>query len=79
MSNAPRPSPTPAQLAMPLSAIAATAATPRPSGETLKEQGLRAMRGITAQLSDHVRLDSTATQQRLRTRLRGAREFLPVG
>ncbi|MFE1173996.1 IPT/TIG domain-containing protein [Streptomyces sp. NPDC058773] len=50
MTNAPRSNATPAQVTMTLSAIAATAATPRPSGETLQEQGRRAMVGIAAQL-----------------------------
>ncbi|MEU9482208.1 IPT/TIG domain-containing protein [Streptomyces decoyicus] len=52
MTKAPRSTPTPAQVTMTLSALAATAATPRPSGETLQEQAQRAMRGITAQLKD---------------------------
>ena len=52
MTKAPESNPTPAQVTMTLSALAATAATPRPSGETLQEQAQRAMRGITAQLKD---------------------------
>ncbi|MFC9236482.1 hypothetical protein ACFTZK_08530 [Streptomyces decoyicus] len=52
MTKAPRSTPTPAQVTMTLSALAATAATPRPSGETLQGQAQRAMRGITAQLKD---------------------------
>ncbi|WP_406513745.1 hypothetical protein OG851_38435 [Streptomyces sp. NBC_00161] len=39
---------------MTLAAIAATAATPRPSGETLQEQAQRAGWGITAQLANPV-------------------------
>ncbi|MBL1095116.1 IPT/TIG domain-containing protein [Streptomyces coffeae] len=42
--------PTPAQVTMTLAAIAATAATPRPSGETPQAQTRRAWLGITAQL-----------------------------
>ncbi|NWF29498.1 IPT/TIG domain-containing protein [Streptomyces sp. PKU-EA00015] len=52
MTKATQSNPTPAQVTMTLAAIAATAATPRPSGETLQEQSLRAMRGVTAQLND---------------------------
>ncbi|KDN81955.1 IPT/TIG domain-containing protein [Kitasatospora cheerisanensis] len=48
----------PAALAMTLAAIAATGATPRPSGESLAEQRLRISVGITRQLSDR----SLATQ-----------------
>ncbi|MFK0258543.1 IPT/TIG domain-containing protein [Streptomyces sp. NPDC090445] len=44
--------PTTAQVAMTLAAIAATAAVPRPSGESRGEQALRARTGITAQLQD---------------------------
>ncbi|MGW7464019.1 lipase family protein [Streptomyces xantholiticus] len=52
MTTATQSDPTPAQVTMTLAAIAATAATPRPSGETLQEQALRAMRGVAAQLDD---------------------------
>ncbi|MFB6437902.1 IPT/TIG domain-containing protein [Streptomyces sp. NPDC056411] len=52
MTTAPRSNATPAQVTMTLSAIAATAATPRPSGETLQEQTQRARLGITAQLNN---------------------------
>ncbi|GGJ70066.1 IPT/TIG domain-containing protein [Streptomyces brasiliensis] len=52
MTKAPQSDPTPAQVTMTLAAIAATAATPRPSGETLQDQAQRAKRGITAQLMD---------------------------
>ncbi|MEU1506661.1 IPT/TIG domain-containing protein [Kitasatospora sp. NPDC005748] len=41
-----------AQAAMTLAAIAATAATPRPSGEALADQSTRVARGITLQLAD---------------------------
>ncbi|MCX4960165.1 lipase family protein [Streptomyces virginiae] len=44
--------PTVPQVTMTLSAIAATAATPRPSGETLAEQSTRMILGITQQLAD---------------------------
>ncbi|KPI29823.1 lipase class 3 [Actinobacteria bacterium OV450] len=50
--------PTVPQVTMTLSAIAATAATPRPSGETLAEQSTRMILGITQQLAD----TSLATQ-----------------
>ncbi|MEV0195649.1 hypothetical protein [Nonomuraea sp. NPDC050691] len=40
------------QVAMTLAAIAATAATPRPSGETLAEQSDRIFLGINQQLAD---------------------------
>ncbi|MGW5128427.1 IPT/TIG domain-containing protein [Streptomyces sp. NPDC004069] len=52
MTNATQSDPTPAQVTMTLAAIAATAATPRPSGETLQDQSQRASLGITAQLKD---------------------------
>ncbi|MFD8597098.1 IPT/TIG domain-containing protein [Kitasatospora sp. NPDC059646] len=52
------PIPSPAALAMTLAAIAATGATPRPSGESLSEQHLRISVGIARQLSDR----SLATQ-----------------
>ncbi|MFI1166834.1 IPT/TIG domain-containing protein [Streptomyces sp. NPDC020801] len=52
MTKATQSDPTPAQVTMTLAAIAATAATPRPSGETLPEQAERARRGIEAQLKD---------------------------
>ncbi|WP_405803897.1 IPT/TIG domain-containing protein [Streptomyces sp. NBC_00210] len=52
MTTATQSDPTPAQVTMTLAAIAATAATPRPSGETLQEQTQRAMRGVTAQLNN---------------------------
>lgn len=52
MPKAPQSAPTPAQVTMTLSAIAATAATPRPSGESLQEQLQRAKLGITAQLNN---------------------------
>ncbi|PJN28138.1 IPT/TIG domain-containing protein [Kitasatospora sp. CB02891] len=44
--------PTTAQVAMTLAAIAATAATPRPSGETPAEQCSRISRGVAAQLAE---------------------------
>ncbi|MCX5009712.1 lipase family protein [Streptomyces sp. NBC_00555] len=44
--------PTVPQVTMTLSAIAATAATPRPSGETLAEQSARIILGINQQLAD---------------------------
>ncbi|MFJ8017697.1 IPT/TIG domain-containing protein [Streptomyces sp. NPDC096339] len=44
--------PTVPQVTMTLSAIAATAATPRPSGETLAEQSTRIILGINRQLAD---------------------------
>ncbi|MEV7613389.1 IPT/TIG domain-containing protein [Streptomyces sp. NPDC089799] len=50
--------PTVPQVTMTLSAIAATAATPRPSGETLAEHSTRIASGITQQLAD----TSLATQ-----------------
>ncbi|WP_405527119.1 lipase [Streptomyces avidinii] len=50
--------PTVPQVTMTLSAIAATAATPRPSGETLAEQSTRIILGINQQLAD----TSLATQ-----------------
>lgn len=50
--------PTVPQVTMTLSAIAATAAIPRPSGETLAEQSTRIMLGINQQLAD----TSLATQ-----------------
>ncbi|MGW2413762.1 IPT/TIG domain-containing protein [Streptomyces tubercidicus] len=52
MTKAPQSAPTPAQVTMTLSAIAATAATPRPSGESQQEQLQRARLGITAQLNN---------------------------
>lgn len=52
MTNATQSDPTPAQITMTLAAIAATAATPRPSGETLQDQAKRARLGIEAQLKD---------------------------
>ncbi|MGW0999053.1 lipase family protein [Streptomyces sp. NPDC002520] len=52
MTNATQSDPTPAQVTMTLAAIAATAATPRPSGETLQDQHQRATLGIKAQLKD---------------------------
>ncbi|MFE7133260.1 IPT/TIG domain-containing protein [Streptomyces sp. NPDC057638] len=55
MTTAPRSTPsdpTPAQVTMTLSAIAATAATPRPSGESQEAQALRMMGGIWTQLTD---------------------------
>ena len=57
MSNGPRQSTVP-QVAMTLAAIAATAATPRPSGETPAQQGGRIFLGINQQLAD----SSIATQ-----------------
>ncbi|WP_406179467.1 lipase family protein [Streptomyces sp. NBC_01006] len=50
--------PTVPQVTMTLSAIAATGATPRPSGETLAEQSTRIILGINRQLAD----TSLATQ-----------------
>ncbi|CAM5577595.1 lipase family protein [Streptomyces avidinii] len=44
--------PTVPQVTMTLSAIAATAATPRPSGETVAEQSTRIILGINQQLAD---------------------------
>ncbi|MEU0697093.1 IPT/TIG domain-containing protein [Streptomyces niveus] len=44
--------PTDAQVTMTLSALAATAATPRPSGETVADQTRRALTGIAARLTD---------------------------
>ncbi|MER7850634.1 hypothetical protein ABTZ03_42660 [Kitasatospora sp. NPDC096077] len=44
--------PTTAQVAMTLAAIAATAATPRPSGETLAEQQKRMFLGVGQQLAN---------------------------
>ncbi|MGW7366221.1 lipase family protein [Streptomyces sp. NPDC054841] len=52
MATSAQPDPTTAQVTMTLAAIAATAAVPRPSGETREEQALRARSGITAQLQD---------------------------
>ncbi|MEW1656593.1 IPT/TIG domain-containing protein [Streptomyces sp. NPDC093707] len=52
MTTTAQADPTPAQVTMTLAAMAATAATPRPSGETVQAQARRAMRGITAQLAD---------------------------
>lgn len=46
------PDPTIAQVTMTLAALAATGATPRPSGETLEQQTTRIITGIDAQLSD---------------------------
>ncbi|MFD0407905.1 IPT/TIG domain-containing protein [Kitasatospora sp. NPDC127116] len=43
--------PTPSQVCMTLSALAATAATPRPSGETRDQQTWRAAAGISQQLA----------------------------
>ncbi|MFD4658689.1 IPT/TIG domain-containing protein [Kitasatospora sp. NPDC058444] len=43
---------TPSQVCMTLSALAATAATPRPSGETRDEQTWRVAAGISQQLTD---------------------------
>lgn len=57
MTKAAPPYPTYVQVAMTLSALAATAATPRPSGETVAEQTRRALTGIAARLTD----DSLAT------------------
>ncbi|WBB59066.1 IPT/TIG domain-containing protein [Streptomyces sp. WMMC500] len=44
--------PLPPQVTMTLAALAATAATPRPSGETVAEQAARARRGIVQQLAN---------------------------
>lgn len=44
--------PTTRKVTMTLAAIAATAATPRPSGETLSEQAARITLGVNAHLSD---------------------------
>lgn len=52
------PDPTIAQVTMTLAALAATGATPRPSGETLEHQTERIITGIDAQLND----PSLATQ-----------------
>ncbi|MFI1966359.1 IPT/TIG domain-containing protein [Streptomyces pathocidini] len=52
MTTAAQSDPNPAQVTMTLSAIAATAATPRPSGESLQEQTQRARLGIAAQLDN---------------------------
>ncbi|MER7468101.1 IPT/TIG domain-containing protein [Streptomyces sp. NPDC097981] len=52
MATSAEQAPNTAQIAMTLAAIAATAAVPRPSGETREEQALRARSGITAQLQD---------------------------
>ncbi|MET8682129.1 lipase family protein [Streptomyces sp. NPDC004647] len=52
MTKATQSDPTLAQVTMTLAAIADTAATSSPSGETLQEQAQRAMRGVTAQLND---------------------------
>ncbi|WP_406481887.1 IPT/TIG domain-containing protein [Streptomyces sp. NBC_01615] len=52
------PDPTTAQVTMTLAALAATGATPRPSGETPQQQTERIITGINAQLSD----PSLATQ-----------------
>ncbi|MFI1397052.1 IPT/TIG domain-containing protein [Streptomyces sp. NPDC020681] len=52
MTTSAQPTLAPAPVTMTLSAIAATAATPRPSGETLQQQALRAGSGITAQLKN---------------------------
>ncbi|MGW1892281.1 IPT/TIG domain-containing protein [Streptomyces sp. NPDC002004] len=46
------PDPTISQVNMTLAALAATGATPRPSGETLEQQTKRIITGIDAQLSD---------------------------
>ncbi|MFI6081321.1 IPT/TIG domain-containing protein [Streptomyces sp. NPDC051217] len=57
MTTASLPYPAYAKVTMTLAALAATAATPRPSGETVAEQGRRALTGIAARLTD----DSLAT------------------
>lgn len=46
------PYPADALVTMTLSALAATAATPRPSGETVAEQTQRALTGVAARLTD---------------------------
>ncbi|MEV0776932.1 IPT/TIG domain-containing protein [Streptomyces sp. NPDC050428] len=52
MTTAPPTYPTEAQVTMTLATLAATAATPRPSGETVAEQTRRALTGIAARLTD---------------------------
>ncbi|MFE2866120.1 lipase family protein [Embleya sp. NPDC059259] len=52
MATSARPDPSSAPVLMTLAAIAATAAVPRPSGETTLEQALRARSGITSHLQD---------------------------
>lgn len=52
MTTARQSAASPAQVCMTLSAIAATAAVPRPSGESRQEHEQRIVRGITAQLAD---------------------------
>ncbi|WP_371679408.1 IPT/TIG domain-containing protein [Streptomyces sp. NBC_01276] len=52
MATSAQPHPSTAPVLMTLAAFAATAAVPRPSGETGREQALRARSGITAHLQD---------------------------
>lgn len=52
MTTASLPYPTDAKVTMTLATLAATAATPRPSGETVADQARRALTGIAARLTD---------------------------